>query len=302
MNKFRIILSLALIGCVLLGSFLVVGCGDDEAEPSEQSEQYNENDSSGQNDDSSNNGSGGENSNNSDDDSGDQNDDSSNNDSDGENSNNSDDDSGDQSDDDSNNNADGQNDDSGDDDELSDLLTKAGLIDVFQMEIVGTNYLESGEQTTTSRYWNKGSKSRIEGSYTHEDITYNTIAVHHMDEGEHGVSYNWQEGDDTAIKYVLDATEDEDITQYSPRFVGSEVVDGKACSIYEHPLDAGNTTNTVRTWIWKKNGLTIKIETRHEGELLSVMEFINIEVGGSISDSLFEVPSDMIIEDVSSYP
>ncbi len=78
-------------------------------------------------------------------------------------------------------------------------------------------------------------------------------------------------------------------------FMSRETFDGKDCLVYETNIDGAKG----KMWIWEEKGMPLRIETQ-SGQDKVVVEFLNFVIG-DIDDSLFELPSDVTVVDMSSF-
>lgn len=76
-----------------------------------------------------------------------------------------------------------------------------------------------------------------------------------------------------------------DLLSYNPTVIDSEKYDGKDCLVVQY-TDMGET---VKMWIWKDKGLTIK-EERTTDQGTSIFEYKNISFS-DIPDSKFQLPA-----------
>ncbi len=173
---------------------------------------------------------------------------------------------------------------------VADLINKSKEITSIKYELVVSI---PNQPTYTQKVWIKGMKQRI------EFLAEVGIIVYLIDY-EKQVSYNYTPETNTAMKIdmgdavksagetLLDTTETVNIDS---KIIGSEVFDGKECTIIEH---GGIGTGSVKMWIWKARGLPIKMETRHPDGLLTITEYKNIDFS-DIPDEIFELPEDVHI-------
>ena len=75
------------------------------------------------------------------------------------------------------------------------------------------------------------------------------------------------------------------ITDFNPKTVGTESIDGKTCLVVEYT----DEQSTTKMWIWRDRGLPVKMEmTTTEGK--TTIEYKNYDFS-DIPDSMFELPS-----------
>ena len=93
-----------------------------------------------------------------------------------------------------------------------------------------------------------------------------------------------------------------DLTEWivdgKPLVTGSETVDGKECLVAEITVEQATVGRTVKgkVWIWKKYGISIRMEVPNIHGGTMVTEWKNVEVV-NIPDSMFELPSGVEIKE-----
>jgi outer membrane lipoprotein-sorting protein len=79
--------------------------------------------------------------------------------------------------------------------------------------------------------------------------------------------------------------------------IGSEMVNGHDCDIYRFTDPEAKGTTTA--WVWKDKMFPIKIEMETpDGKML--VELSNIQLGGAIPDSAFQLPAGVKVMDIGS--
>ena len=168
---------------------------------------------------------------------------------------------------------------------LAEILGRAKDVASFKYDMVATT---PGEAAVTTKIWWKGKKMRTEGTLEGKSMVYL------LDMSEQ-LAYMYFPAENTAMKIDFGKAQEtvgespteqsESVMKYNPVTVGTEVLDGKTCSVIEYTTETGE----VKMWIWTKYGLPIRTElTTAKGT--SVIELKNIEFG-DISDSMFELPA-----------
>ncbi len=76
----------------------------------------------------------------------------------------------------------------------------------------------------------------------------------------------------------------ESITNYNPKVVGTETIDGKACLVVEYSVSGAPT----KMWLWQDYGFPLRVETKVPAGI-KVVESSNIDFA-DIPDSMFELP------------
>jgi len=111
--------------------------------------------------------------------------------------------------------------------------------------------------------------------------------------------YNWYPDQNLACQVPTGQGQDnpaENTEQIIPTYLGTETIDGKLCEVYQYTFQ----TTSTKVWIWKEKWFPIRMETTTSGGT-SIMEFKNI-VFGTLSDSLFTIPSGVQIQPYPCYP
>lgn len=87
--------------------------------------------------------------------------------------------------------------------------------------------------------------------------------------------------------------------QQSARPLGTETVDGRVTTVYETQFQdpVQNRTVTTKLWVWNERGVVVQQEFDRPGGK-TVVQFTDFEFGPQ-PDTLFEVPSDYQIVDMS---
>ena len=114
--------------------------------------------------------------------------------------------------------------------------------------------------------------------------------------------YMYMPEQNTAFKMSYDPSqtspmeETQDMDQYNPQTIGTEVVDGKECLVVEYTVE----DSSITSWIWKEYGFPIKVvSATSEGTI--TIEYRNIEFT-DIPDSEFELPDGVQIMDFPTQP
>ncbi|MFQ6084671.1 MAG: hypothetical protein ACE5OY_00130 [Candidatus Bathyarchaeia archaeon] len=83
----------------------------------------------------------------------------------------------------------------------------------------------------------------------------------------------------------------EEIVQFEHAFLGTEVVDGKPCWVYQYTLTEPPTT--TKLWIWTQYGITLKVVSMTPEGTFS-WELKNVEIG-DVPDDYFVLPPEVQI-------
>lgn len=181
---------------------------------------------------------------------------------------------------------------------LDSLMSKALSIDTGYFESVS----DVGGYTIESKYWKKGDKvKKAETGYDGKT----KIDIFDMSEG---VAYSYFEGDAQAIRTIYEVS---DLNAYINPFhiigpfgqesgdeaaeikiIGSETVDGISCSVVAVIVE-GETL--ARIWV-SEDGLKRQSEIPYFG-MPRTTRYLNYKLGGPISDSEFELPPGMTVDE-----
>jgi hypothetical protein len=159
---------------------------------------------------------------------------------------------------------------------LNQILGQSTTYESVYYEMVSS---VSGQGSMTMKYWMKGDKIRIEmvgmGTITLMDMAAKTM-------------YYYTPATNTAIKMVYDITQEPDkpgeIIDYHPNIVGTEIFDGKECTVIEY----SHGGVSAKAWIWNDTGFPVKMETTAAGVTTTVV-WKNFDFS-NIPDSMFELP------------
>lgn len=168
---------------------------------------------------------------------------------------------------------------------LTDIFGKAMGLTSYKYDMVVT---APDQAVITTKMWRKGKKMRMEGSFEGQSMVY-------LVDVEKNLAYTYFPSENMAMKIGLGKVQEtagespteqsESVMKYNPVTVGTEVLDGKTCTVVEYTTE----TDNVKMWIWAKYGLPIKTEsTTAQGT--TVIELKNIDLS-SIPDSVFELPA-----------
>ena len=164
---------------------------------------------------------------------------------------------------------------------LGDIFGKSKGITSVKYDMVTTS---SGEPTITQNIWLKGNNMRTEMTMEGQKM----ITIMNGDKQE---LYMYYPEENMAMKMDFSQApesaieETSSIEQYNPTVIGTEIIDGKLCTVVEYVDPEGK----IKTWLWQEHGLPIRMEmTTPEGTLRTEMK--NIEFG-DIPDSMFELPA-----------
>lgn len=166
---------------------------------------------------------------------------------------------------------------------LGQILGHASTYQSVYYEMVTTI---PGQASMTIKYWMKGDKMRMEMA----DMGIITL----MDMGERTMYY-YTPATNTAMKMTYDDSQvpDEpgDILDYYPDIVGTEIFDGKECTVIEY----GHAGESIKAWIWNETGFPVKMEVTSGGVTTTVV-WRNFDFS-NIPDSIFELPEGVEIMD-----
>jgi outer membrane lipoprotein-sorting protein len=175
-------------------------------------------------------------------------------------------------------------------DSLTDILSLGAGITSVKYDSVVTN---PGADTFTMHVWLKGNKAKTES-----EVSGGMGTVVSIMDSDAQVMYQYFPDQNMAYKMSYDQemstalTETQSIPQYNPTVLGTDTMDGKVCLVVEY--SAGG--ETVKMWVWKEYGFTIRIE-RTSAEGTTVVELKNIDFS-NIPDSAFELPPGVQIIEV----
>ena len=168
---------------------------------------------------------------------------------------------------------------------LSDILAKAGGVTGLQCDVV---YTTSEGTETVKMYWEEG-KMRMETTVEGESVimifredTEELIMIYPAQNAAYVMSFTAPE-DETPVE------ESEGIPTDTAEVIGTEVVDGKLCTVVQYT----EGVSTVKAWIWTQYGIPLKVQVTTDGEVTTT-EFKNVVVG-DVPNSLFEVPPEVEI-------
>lgn len=167
-----------------------------------------------------------------------------------------------------------------------------------EMEIVGL--------TSTAKTWIKGTKIRTEMDIMGmtqimvgdtNDIMYtytpSTKKATKMDMAE--IKESMGEAD---LSEMLGELKD----KAEIKKLGDETIDGKKCQVFEFKIkdvvQGKAIEGLMKFWIWEKHGLPVKFEMSMDGQAAGTAYYKNFDFG-PIPDSLFELPSDAQIVDMT---
>jgi hypothetical protein len=124
---------------------------------------------------------------------------------------------------------------------------------------------------------------------------FSTIFI--MDLGAN-VEYMWYPDQNIACQLPAGEGSDNPVedVEIIPVKVGTETIDGKLCDVYQWTSE----NISMKEWVWKEKSFPIRAEVTSLGET-TVIEYKNI-VFGSLSDSLFTVPSSVQMQPYPCYP
>lgn len=175
---------------------------------------------------------------------------------------------------------------------LGELFGKAQGIDGYSYDYV----ISDGEtdQAIEGKMYLKGMKQRMEMN-TEEGQMIQIVdleakkAFSYMPDQQMAfeVDLSQVESPDTPSDYA------ENADTANAKYLGKEEVNGIDC----HKYSIENEDSSVVYWVHDEYGLPVKIETT-TGEVVSVMEFKNFEVG-DIADDMFKLPAGVQVQNIS---
>jgi len=113
------------------------------------------------------------------------------------------------------------------------------------------------------------------------------------------VEYLWYPDQNIACQLPVGEGSDnpvEDADQIIPVKVGTETIDGKLCDVYQWTFE----NSSMKEWVWREKSFPIRAEATTSGSTM-VIEYKNI-VFGTLSDSLFTIPSSVQMQPYPCYP
>ena len=281
MIRFRLVLSILVLVCMLASLSALPGCGGDDSSEENGGGEAAENQQDGDDGDSviDSDGDGGEVDGGDDEDDADAEDDI-----DG----NQDGHDGDDEDSDTDNGSTGE-------ETLAEILGHISGVNSVKYDMVVT----SEQGTFDSTQWLEGNKQKVE-LFSQEGTVVNLMDMDQM------VAYTYVEGQDYYTKLDFNKVGDtvidqaESLEEYDIVLMGTEIRDGKDCLVIQYDTYQDGDPVTIKMWIWKLHGLPIRSETKIDGALEIVIEWNDFEFG-DIPDSIFELPSDMEELDLTQY-
>ena len=168
---------------------------------------------------------------------------------------------------------------------LSGVLGKAQGIPSYSCEMEVTI---PQEEPITAKTWWKGDKAKWEGNFEGQDV------VLLLDLGAQE-AFVYMPDENIAFRIDYSSAEEtvgeppqlqiEEMMEYQPETLGTEVIDGKECLVASYSKDG----EQIKIWIWLEHGLPIRTEsTTAEGTIVIMVK--NIQIGG-VPDSTFELPA-----------
>jgi len=168
---------------------------------------------------------------------------------------------------------------------LSGVLDKARGISSYSCEMEVTI---PQEETITAKTWWKGDKARWEGNFEGQDVVLlldlgAQEALVYMPDENIAFRIDYSSAEETVGEPPQ--LQIEEMMEYQPQTIGTEVIDGKECLVASYSKDG----EQIKIWIWLEHGLPIRTEsTTAEGTIVIMVK--NIQIGG-VPDSTFELPA-----------
>ncbi len=188
-----------------------------------------------------------------------------------------------------------------------DLFSRGESMTSFSFDYVLTS---SEGEVVESKMWITPKRMRTDME-SFDDMA-DTGRVTSIIDGENNFMLIYMVDEGTATKFTIDSYGDEeeiDFTGDYPdpyemvgnfnddgvNFLRKEVLNGKNTLVYS--TDYGVESGTI--WVWEDYGIPIKIEIFTEDDFMSI-EYRNFYVG-PIDDSIFEIPDDVEIMDMTNF-
>jgi len=183
---------------------------------------------------------------------------------------------------------------------LVEMFGKIEQLSGYSYELKVTQPGDEGPIENVQKVWAEDDKMRMELTAQGQKIIYLMDAVEQ-------VAYTYVPSQNIASKISLDSPQGEELQGVSPSeqaeavierepvIKGTEVLNGKECLVVDFTSNGAEGT----TWVWKKHGLPIKIESRGP-EGTTVVEMQNIEIK-DIEDELFQIPPGVQIIEEGQY-
>ena len=148
-----------------------------------------------------------------------------------------------------------------------------------------------GMATMTTKVWLKGqnmkSETTMEGQTVVNIINHETQTMYmYIPEQNMAFKVTYEQAQGSPVEEALA------ISQYHPRNLGTETIDGKVCMVVEYTVQDVNT----KMWIWEEHGFPIKVVTVTD-QGTTTIEYKNIQFT-SIPDSEFQLPLGVEIMDL----
>jgi outer membrane lipoprotein-sorting protein len=162
----------------------------------------------------------------------------------------------------------------------------------FDMKITSNS---PNEPPFTGKVYMKGTKYRMEMTAEGQTMIILVDAIARTSiliMGSIGMSQTYSE-DDTPMG------EAEDIMGLSPVVVGTEILDGKLCTVITYTEMQSGATVNAKIWIWNDYGLPLKAEITSGGKTSTIL-YENIDINPNLEDALFQVPPGVTI--MSGFP
>ncbi len=174
----------------------------------------------------------------------------------------------------------------GGDSDVVKLLKKGEGVKCFEADMVISN---PGQPEMTATIWKNNQKYRME-MQMQDGSSISLVDV------EAGVAYVYNSFQDQWMKVQFDEKmtyqTGEEILECDPKIVGSETMDGKACTVVEYACEGIKS----KVWIWNDKGLPVKEEV-DDPDGKTVVTFKNFDFNCAAS-SLFELPAGANVVDM----
>lgn len=183
--------------------------------------------------------------------------------------------------------------------DLNSLISKAMAVDTGYFETLS----EVSGNTIETKYWKKG--SMVKKVHTGSSDNKTKIDIFNMSEG---IAYSYFEDSTEAVKsiyavsdpskyinpfnitgpFILGSSEE----SAEIKIIGNETIDGVSCSVIAITVDG---EVCAKIWVGE-DGLKRRSETPYFGFMMTTL-YKNYNIGGSISDSEFELPPGITVNE-----
>lgn len=147
--------------------------------------------------------------------------------------------------------------------------------------------METEKQNMVMKMYFKGDKTRMEMNMPGQGVVTEIV--------KDNKAYMYMPSQSIAISISLDDFKNKMVTPTIPqnvdfKIIGEETIDGRLCDVYEYTYQG----ETSKAWVDKERKIVLKLQTPK-----ATMYFKNIIINADISDSLFEFPAGVQVQDMS---